>query len=191
MIKFDPFPDYVDILTRFRKERVAIIESWPRRNPEDASSKNMSWVTFEAILKRDGGLFKTTYGVTYNWIESLLVPLMELIYDDWDRVFSFELAKIEHPMNLAIRTVWKKYVKEMKDYFFNGACNNQLAMLADESISGIGNIQEELCFRVRDVINDLRDEALGAKDALMDTTHSHMVPIFRKCLEYSKFIYHV
>jgi hypothetical protein len=184
--KYNPFKQNLNIMDQFTKSRDEIIASWPRRNPDDQNSRNMNWVTFAAILRREGSIFKASYGVTYHWIETLIVPLMELIYPDWDRVFDHEILKMEYPMSKTIRAVWNSYIGEMREYFANHVGSRQLALAADELIVGISNIQDELCFRSRSCIKELRDEALGAKEILMDTVNAHMRPIFLKCLTFSE-----
>ncbi|EWG38616.1 hypothetical protein FVEG_01798 [Fusarium verticillioides 7600] len=115
----NPLKDRDETVKTFSNEAVRIAIRWGRKFPNKRSNKTkIAAVTYKAIVKRHGRTYESkTKGcskVTYNWLEELGTPMLQIMGKDWDRAMNKELLKIKVPIMEAFKKVWADYVKELE-----------------------------------------------------------------------------
>ncbi|KAF5684906.1 GTPase SLIP-GC [Fusarium denticulatum] len=115
----NPLKDRDETVKTFSNQAVRIATRWGRKFPNKRSNiTKIAAGTYKAIVKRHGRTYESkTKGcskITYNWLEGLGTPMLQIMGRDWDRDMNKELLKIKVPIMEAFRKVWADYVKELE-----------------------------------------------------------------------------
>ncbi|KAG4258109.1 hypothetical protein FPRO03_03064 [Fusarium proliferatum] len=132
----NPLENRDETVKAFGHEAVRIATRWSRKFPNKRNNNTkIAAPTYKAIVKRHGRTYPSkTKGcpkITYNWLEELGTPMLQIIGKDWDRDMNKELFKIQVPIMDAFKKVWADYVEELERVI-----SMELPAL-EESFSGI------------------------------------------------------
>ncbi|GAB1315716.1 hypothetical protein MFIFM68171_05926 [Madurella fahalii] len=118
---------------------------WVYKYPENENSTlKMSWVTYQAILKRNGAPFQSA-GVGrqhYDFPVSLGTPFLASLLDDWLGFFHSELPRTEETLMNNVSEIWRQYMCEVTNHIRETAPD--IIPHFDDTASSVHGIEEEL-----------------------------------------------
>ncbi|KAK3939085.1 hypothetical protein QBC46DRAFT_438550 [Diplogelasinospora grovesii] len=184
MKKLDPLRHKDDKLSSCENTAARVASRWAHIFPEDKNSADkMSWATYQAILRRDGGPYITAVAAgsrLYNFPQALAIPTLAIIVDDWVKVFHVELPKTEGPIANKISEIWTRYLDEVKTQIRRTA--PEIMPYFSDTSATIEEIQMEMRDRVREAISSLTAQASEIHPEFVRTLQHHLKPLFQQAL---------
>ncbi|KAK3316074.1 hypothetical protein B0H66DRAFT_534337 [Apodospora peruviana] len=134
-----------------------VASKWVYKFPERPEVfKNMSWATYQAILRRGGGPY-TGSGferIQYDFPETIAVPLLKLITEDWVKTFQFKIPLTQEPLAEKVKRAWDQYVREVEK-LIQDTVPDMIAYFSDTRHT-LQKIQTEMHDRMKAALTDAR-----------------------------------
>ncbi|KAK4241501.1 hypothetical protein C8A03DRAFT_30363 [Achaetomium macrosporum] len=179
-----PFRHKEEKLASCKSAAVQAASRWVYKYPDDLNStKRMSWVTYQAILKRDGGPFQSSGDGRpyYDFPLSLATPFLETLREDWVSFFQVELPKTKEPLMLKVGEIWTQYMDEVRTTIQHSA--PAIVPVLDSASDTFQGIHGRLCKGISKKIKSISDGASHIHPVFMETLRDGLIPHFQDALK--------
>ncbi|KAK3349347.1 hypothetical protein B0T25DRAFT_569990 [Lasiosphaeria hispida] len=156
---------------------------WAIQNSQDkASSALMSWVTFQAVLERNGGPYRSKGrgAYQYNFPEALAAAILDMAVERWHSIFHVKIPGTEKPIVNAVSKVWETYIDNLTRVQLTAP---GIMPQFKECLEAIRSLQKELRDRIHATLQALSKCASEVHPEFLDSLRSQLTPIFKKSLE--------
>ncbi|KAF5254162.1 hypothetical protein FANTH_1044 [Fusarium anthophilum] len=182
--KLDPLEHRGRAMKKFKAEAKQIVQRWTYKFPGILTSTiKMHWATYYANICRYGAEYTSfsTPRVTYNWMESLVSPVLKTIGKDWDYKMNKKLPKIRIPMMVGFSTIWKDYLDKLQHDISSkvpslGVSFNRMRPSLDKS-------QLETENKIRKTMDNLSEKASSVAFDAVEFMTEQMESTFEECKE--------
>ncbi|SCO34021.1 uncharacterized protein FFNC_03580 [Fusarium fujikuroi] len=182
--RLDPLEHRGRAIKKFKAEAKQIVQRWTYKFPDLLTSTiKMHWATYYANICRYGAEYTSfsTPRVKYNWMESLVSPVLKAIGKDWDYKMNKKLPKIRVPMMAGFSTLWKDYLDKLQHDISNkvpslGVSFNKLRPSLDKS-------QRETENKIRNTMDNLSQKASSVAFDAVELMTEQMESTFEECKE--------
>ncbi|KAL9566542.1 hypothetical protein ACKAV7_009457 [Fusarium commune] len=177
----NPLKNRDETVKAFGSEAVRIATRWTRKFPNKRNNNTkIACSTYKAIVKRHGRTYasktKNCPKITYNWLEELGTPMLQLMGKDWDRDMNKELLKIKDPIMEAFKKIWVNYVEELEQVI-----STELPALEDTFggiLTMVSNAEHVCESQVRQVLEWLSKETSSVGFDLVDYLEEELEQTF-------------
>ncbi|KAF5702645.1 gtpase slip-gc [Fusarium mundagurra] len=182
--KLDPLEHRGRAMKKFKAEAKQIVQRWTYKFPTiPTSTIKMHWATYYANICRCGSQY-TSFSdprVTYNWMESLVSPVLKAIGKDWDYKMNKKLPKIRIPMMAGFSAIWKDYLDKLQQDISSkvpslGVSFNRMRPSLDKS-------QLETENQIRKTMDNLSQKASSVAFDAVELMTEQMESTFEQCKE--------
>ncbi|KAK0708182.1 hypothetical protein B0H67DRAFT_543670 [Lasiosphaeris hirsuta] len=167
-----------------RKVAGKVAIRWAIKNPQEkAPSTLMAWTTFQAILARDGGPYKSKGRgeYQYNFPEALTVPILDMALESWHDVFHVQIPAAREPIGDGTKEIWDKYIGELISHVQQNAPG--IAPHFGECAVAIRALQKEMRDRISAVLCGLSGCAAEIHPEFLQSLRVQLKPIFQSSLQ--------
>ncbi|ROT42678.1 hypothetical protein SODALDRAFT_374965 [Sodiomyces alkalinus F11] len=180
IMDIDPLRNKDDLAEICSKKAKRVVGRWHLLYPEsETNTTHMHWQTYQANIRRDGGPFAGTKS-EYHWIEQLVIPVLELIVEQWDEEFNNKLPALIKPMTTRVSLNWDSYMKEISSNLKD--LDDKLLGPFERCPSSFQPIQKKLGDEVRRILGNIAGEAARCRVKLIRDLQDSMRPIFYEAL---------
>ncbi|KAK1754231.1 hypothetical protein QBC47DRAFT_429883, partial [Echria macrotheca] len=183
----DPFKARDKALTHCGERAVAMVEQWVIKFPNEAdSSVKMNWMTFRAIIRREGADFVGRYGTggakrTYNWMRDMADAFKEQIAGDWIEQLHHRIPELEGPAAAEIDKICSQVMKQVGASIrsFVPEIAQQKEYLSTQ-IKSLNFVRDQLKDRIGQALVRISDRSPAMHASLQDQLKSKWQPGFKK-----------
>ncbi|KAL2135766.1 hypothetical protein VTI74DRAFT_6971 [Chaetomium olivicolor] len=160
------------------------VSRWIYKYPDDPNStKKMSWVTYQAILKKEGGPFQSNGAGRpyYDFPSALGTPFLTTLLEEWLEHFQVELPKTEQPLLVKTNEIWSQYVDELRRHIH--ATAPDIIPYFDDTHKTLHGIETELLNSISTAIKSISDGSSQIHPVFIQSLRRNLIPFFAAALK--------